>query len=145
MKPVILTIDDRIELCRRLNSPVSRVRQRAQIVLLAADGQPNRYIASILDLDNHTVGKWRSRFVDYGLDGLNNLGRVGRPPKDLNLAENDSDPSVGLNSQQRMSVGRLIAEKLRAENSDMDVVEKNQKFLGRLFSKKLKKHSMLEE
>ena len=44
--------------------------QRAQIVLMAADGASNTEIAQQLRLSNPTVGIWRQRYLDYGIQGL---------------------------------------------------------------------------
>jgi len=53
--------------------------QRAQIVLKAAEGITNIDIASQLSTTRETVGKWRKRFVDEGIQGLYDELRPGRP------------------------------------------------------------------
>ena len=53
--------------------------QRAQIVLACAQGDANSSIASRMHLNNSTVGKWRKRFVQFGLEGLHDELRAGRP------------------------------------------------------------------
>jgi transposase len=52
---------------------------RAKIVLAAADRTPNAVIAGRLGITVDTVRKWRRRFCQQGLDGLNDLPRSGRP------------------------------------------------------------------
>jgi transposase len=52
---------------------------RAQIILLAADGHPNDEIASILEVNENTVSKWRCRFGRQGMAGLVDEKRSGRP------------------------------------------------------------------
>jgi transposase len=52
---------------------------RAKIVLLAADGEPNVRIAERLDVHVATVSFWRRRFFEYGLAGLEDHKRSGRP------------------------------------------------------------------
>ena len=52
---------------------------RAKIVLLAAQGLPNQEIAACLDLPRQVVSKWRKRFSEQGLPGLEALPRGGRP------------------------------------------------------------------
>jgi winged helix-turn helix protein len=52
---------------------------RAKIVLLAADGWENTGIADRLDTAVQLVSKWRKRFFEEGLDGLNDRPRSGRP------------------------------------------------------------------
>src|SRR5712691_7436812 len=54
---------------------------RSRIVLAAAAGHANQQIASDLDLPQVTVGKWRRSFAVFGLDGLRDAPRSGRPPK----------------------------------------------------------------
>src|SRR5271157_2530811 len=54
---------------------------RSRIVLAAAAGHANQQIASDLELPQVTVGKWRRSFAAFGLDGLRDAPRSGRPPK----------------------------------------------------------------
>src|SRR4030042_839004 len=51
---------------------------RAKIVLLAAQGLDNDVIAGRLDLPRQVVSKWRKRFFQEGLDGLEDRHRGGR-------------------------------------------------------------------
>jgi len=53
---------------------------RAKIVLMAADGLDNDEIAARLDTRREIVSKWRKRFFDQRLPGLDELPRGGRPP-----------------------------------------------------------------
>jgi transposase len=53
---------------------------RARIVLLAAEGTSNKQIAERLDTSPQTVSKWRKRFYQEGLGGLEDRPRSGRPP-----------------------------------------------------------------
>lgn len=43
---------------------------RSRIVLLCADGHTNTAVANELGISMPTVGKWRQRFVDHGIEGL---------------------------------------------------------------------------
>src|ERR1700692_4749347 len=52
---------------------------RARIVLACAEGSQNKEVAARLQLDPTTVGKWRRRFVEHGLDGLRDEPRSGAP------------------------------------------------------------------
>jgi transposase len=57
-----------------------RLAQRAKIVLLAAQGRQNWQIATDLDMDPGKVGRWRKRFAQHGLSGIEkDLPRGGRP------------------------------------------------------------------
>ena len=53
---------------------------RSRIVLACADGVDNKSVAGQLGCSAVTVGKWRGRFVQSGLDGLVDEPRAGRPP-----------------------------------------------------------------
>lgn len=52
---------------------------RAKLVLMASDGAQSRVIAKHLGLNRHTVGKWRGRFAQGGIEGLYDEYRSGRP------------------------------------------------------------------
>lgn len=52
---------------------------RAKIVLLAAEGLDNDEIAIRLDTRREVVSKWRKRFFEQGLPGLDERPRGGRP------------------------------------------------------------------
>lgn len=52
---------------------------RAKIVLYAAQGLDNDSIAARLDTPRQIVSKWRKRFFEKRLPGLEEEPRVGRP------------------------------------------------------------------
>lgn len=52
---------------------------RAQIVLLAAQGLDNDEIARRLNTRREVVSKWRKRYFEEGLEGLEERPRRGRP------------------------------------------------------------------
>ena len=58
----------------------ARDAQRARIVLLAADGVSNRAIGERVGMHYNQVGVWRGRFGEFGVDGLYDEERPGRPP-----------------------------------------------------------------
>ena len=68
---------------RRLarTGPDPRVRQRAQLVLLVAEGEPVARVARLFRTVPHRVRHWRARFLAGGRDGLADGPRSGRPPK----------------------------------------------------------------
>jgi transposase len=79
--PVTLTSGERKTLKKRARGATTphRDRLRAQIVLAAARGRPNARIAAGLGITEDTARKWRGRFADRGLAGLDDLPRAGRP------------------------------------------------------------------
>lgn len=52
---------------------------RAQIVLRASEGMSNKAIGHALGLSSSTVGKWRRRYLEQGIQGLYDELRSGRP------------------------------------------------------------------
>lgn len=63
---------------RRYTLPYREVI-RARIVLLAAQGLENSVIGDRLDLPRPVVSKWRKRFFEERLAGLEERPRTGRP------------------------------------------------------------------
>jgi len=64
---------------RKYTSPYYSVL-RAKIVLSAALGRPNDQIAASLSIPRQIVSKWRKRFFEERLAGLEDEHRTGRPP-----------------------------------------------------------------
>jgi transposase len=54
---------------------------RARIVLLAAEGLDNDKIAAKFDIPRRIVSKWRKRFFEERIPGLNDQPRSGRPAR----------------------------------------------------------------
>jgi transposase len=67
-----LTDEDRKQLTKwsRGRSTPQRLVLRAKIILLAADGMLNQDIAQNLGTLRKTVGLWRKRFADLGIQGI---------------------------------------------------------------------------
>lgn len=65
---------------RRYTLPYREVI-RAQLVLLAAEGLDNDDIAARLNTRREVVSKWRKRFFEEGLAGLDERPRRGRPAR----------------------------------------------------------------
>ena len=78
---VILTTDEKKQLQAIARKYTSQYRDvmRAKIVLLAADGLSNKDIGQRLDLPRQIVSKWRKRFFERRLVGLQEKPRRGRP------------------------------------------------------------------
>jgi hypothetical protein len=47
--------------------------------LRCAEGLQSKVVASELGVHEHTVGKWRRRFLSHRIDGLLDEARPGRP------------------------------------------------------------------
>jgi putative transposase len=52
---------------------------RAQLVLMAAEGVSNTAIADTLGISRPSVGTWRQRYIDHGIQGLHDELKPGRP------------------------------------------------------------------
>src|SRR6201997_146844 len=65
--------------CRAPSTPQGDLK-RAQIVLLAAEGRSTRSIAKEVGVQPRIVSKWRHRFADHGLAGLNDRPRASKKP-----------------------------------------------------------------
>lgn len=77
-----LTTEQRNELTKLARSKRTSVRlvQRAQIVLLAAQGLQNKDIAEQLGLGRVQVARWRERYLESGLKGIERDLPRGAPP-----------------------------------------------------------------
>ena len=64
-----------------------RLARRARIILLAAEGMDNHRIAAAVSVGRVQVGRWRKRFAESGLAGIEtDLPRSGRKPR-INAAK----------------------------------------------------------
>jgi len=63
----------------RKGTTEARLRERARIILLCADGFRNDEIAEKLDIHQTTASTWRTRFLSGGIDALGDAPRSGRP------------------------------------------------------------------
>lgn len=93
-RPVVqiaLGDDERSELeaLTRRRKTAQGLAARARIVLLCAEERSNTAIASRVGVTQQTVGKWRRRFAEHGLDGLHDEPRPGGPRKISDAAVED--------------------------------------------------------
>jgi transposase len=75
-----LTDEREVERTRLARSKRTSVRlaQRARIVLLAAQGLRNKDIAEQLGLGRVQVARWRARYLESGLQGIEREALSGR-------------------------------------------------------------------
>lgn len=85
---VALTAGEReqLESYVRRSKTARALAQRAEIVLLCAEGKSNIDVARTLRISQPTVGKWRRRFIERRLEGLCDDARSGAPRKILDAA-----------------------------------------------------------
>ena len=85
---IVLSDEERGELTRLVRSRLTSVRlaQRARIVLLAADGFQNKDIAEQLDVGRVQVARWRERYGQLRLAGIQRDLPRGAPPVKVDVA-----------------------------------------------------------
>ena len=85
---IVLTNEEHAELSKLVRSKLSRVRiaQRARIVLLAANGIQNKDIAQQLGVGRVQVARWRERYAEARLSGIERDLPRGVPPAKVDVA-----------------------------------------------------------
>jgi transposase len=78
-----LSTEQREELERwvRRRTTAQALALRARVILSCADGGNNTEVAGRVGMTRGTVGRWRSRFIQSGVDGLLDEPRPGAPRK----------------------------------------------------------------
>ena len=81
--PIELAPEEKERLCRWRDNPTTeqRLAKRAAIVLMLAEGEKVVEVARRCNTSRQSVGKWKGRFLQQGLEGLYDTDRPGRPPK----------------------------------------------------------------
>jgi transposase len=82
----VLSGDERAELVRWAALPERRRADRARIVPACAEGMPNAAAARELEVAVKSVSKWRRRFAEQRLAGLEDDAPIGRPKAGLVLS-----------------------------------------------------------
>ena len=81
--PFVIALSDadrhRLVAVARKQTAERRQVVRARIVLASAEGEDNATIAKRFGVALNTVIKWRKRFFEEGMDGLDDRKRSGRP------------------------------------------------------------------
>src|ERR1022692_2355568 len=94
----------------------ARAVERARIILARLDGKEIQQVARELRVSIPTVSKWRKRFALWGLRGLGDLPRSGKPVtydaafRDRVLAVLEQPPPTGLSHWD----GPAVAERLES-------------------------------
>lgn len=80
-KALVISESDRgtLERWTRRSTTAQHLALRARIVLACAEGLSNTAVAQRLNTTGATVGKWRERFRQRGVDGLPDEPRPGAP------------------------------------------------------------------
>jgi transposase len=85
---IVLSDEEREVLDELIRSKLTSVRLavRARIVLLAAQGLQNKEIAVALDVGRPQVSRWRQRYLESGLEGIERDLPRGAPPSTVDAA-----------------------------------------------------------
>jgi len=80
-KPIKLTVTEKEQLLTMSRSLKLEKRyvERAEIILLSEKGLPMNDIVEQTGLSKPVVNKWRQRFRQYGIEGLKDAPRSGKP------------------------------------------------------------------
>jgi len=118
---VNLSTEERAELegLARSTKTEHRLRQRARIVLFAADGMASRAIGRRVGCTTGTASKWRVRYSDRRLAGLDETGNRGAEPK--YTAQTGRRILVLLDQPPPKGYGRWSGPLLAAALGDVDV------------------------
>src|SRR5487761_1510887 len=107
---------DKLTALSKSRAEEARKVERARIILACLQGKENQQVAREVGASIPTVGKWRRRFAQRGLEGLRDGPRSGKPPtydaafRNRVLALLEQPPPAGLAHWD----GRSVAEKLGA-------------------------------
>jgi transposase len=115
---ITLTAEERavLETLSRSTKSEVRMRTRARIVLLAADGKATREIGRIVGCTTGTASKWRVRYARARLAGLDETGNRGAEPKygpaeqKRILAMLDQPPPTGYSNWTAPLLARVLGD-----------------------------------
>src|ERR1700735_5741280 len=79
---------DRVELERisRSRTEAKQRVERAKIILGCIDGEAQKLLAQRLGTRPTTISKWRGRFAKFGMKGLEDAPRSGKPKRHIGFA-----------------------------------------------------------
>ena len=104
--PIKITLDkperEQLQINLRSGKTPIRLVERSKIVLMAADGMPNYKIAEALDIDVNKVGRWRNRYAENGLTGIE---------KDLPRGANHGGKDTIKQARLRSKIIRITTQK----------------------------------
>ena len=111
---IVLSDDEREVLDDLIRSKLTSVRLalRARIVLLAAQGLQNKEIALALDGGRFQASRWRERYLESGLEGIERDLPRGAPPAKVDVARlveltTQSKPEVATHWSTRTMAAEL--------------------------------------
>jgi transposase len=111
LKPLQLTTKEYEKLVKFKDDPKLSLRQRrrARIILACATGASNTEVARKNKTNIITVGKWRKRFLDQRLGGLEDEVRSGRPANEW------STQPIDLTAEESKELKQLTARRTTSQ------------------------------
>lgn len=102
----LLSFEDKENLSSLFKHHVSHlVRRRAHMLLLSAEKFSISEIARIYQVHRDTVSNTFARWKKYGIDGLDDAPRSGRPPS---LSEKEEDEAIGFLKKDPRSIKKAL-------------------------------------
>lgn len=108
------------ELLKRLSGSRStsvRLAERSKIVLLAAEGKENGEISEILGMSRQKVGRWRNRYREHGLAGIEK--DAYRPGRKKAISKRTVNKVVRLTTQEKPANATHWSRRLMAEKANI--------------------------
>jgi transposase len=115
-KPIVATSDQHRDLLvmRRSLKIEKRYSQRAEIILLSLEGKSLEEIIQVSGMSRPVVNKWRQRFRKYGIEGLKDAPRSGKPSvvtpkqKAMVIQKACEKPSGGYTNWSQSRIGKQV-------------------------------------
>lgn len=121
---IVLEADERglLERLSRSRSTPVRLAERSKIVLLAAEGRTNGEIAEELGITRQKVGRWRDRYHELGLAGIEK--DAPRPGRKKEISSRKVNKVIELTTQEKPEGAthwsrRLMAERMNISESSV--------------------------
>ena len=95
------------------NSVAFKVVERAQMLLLAETGSSNKEIAEQLNTTRQKVARWRQRFIEQGLEGIEK--DASRPGGKVKLDDHTIEKIIEITLHHQPSVGKYWTQQSLAK------------------------------
>lgn len=115
-QPIVVTEEQREQLLIMFRSLKieKRYSMRAQVILLSLEGKSLEEIIAISGMSRPAVNKWRQRFRQFGVDGLRDAQRSGKPSvitarqKALVVQKACEKPPGGYSNWSQARIGKQV-------------------------------------
>ena len=101
----------------RSRSTSVRLAERSKIVLLASEGKENGEISEILGMSRQKVGRWRNRYHEHGLAGIEK--DASRPGRKKAISKRTVNKVIKLTTQEKPANATHWSRRLMAEQANI--------------------------